>query len=133
MRNKVTLTLIATVGLIFSACNPYSTWEKSVVNNSSKDIIIYVSDLGGGFQFTDSIIIAPATQEIIYSFGDVVKSEATECDLYISRLTIATDLGFIVTKDIQSADNWAGDTKDADKGFDHSCVYTVTDSDIIED
>ena len=70
MRNKVTLTLIATVGLIFSACNPYSTWEKSVVNNSSKDIIIYVSDSGGGFQFTDSIIIAPATQEIIYSFGD---------------------------------------------------------------
>lgn len=60
-------------------------------------------------------------------------SEATECDLYISRLTIATDSGFIVTKDIQSADNWAGDTKDADKGFDHSCVYTVTDSDIIED
>ncbi|MBK8342039.1 MAG: hypothetical protein IPL12_01195 [Bacteroidetes bacterium] len=130
MRNSITLTLFAAICIIFAACNPYTTWEKTLINDSSKNVILYASDSGGGFTFTDSVIIAPNTSMVIYSFGDVTKSDVAECDLYISRLTLDTDTGFVITKNIQDAANWESATKEADQGFDNTCTFTVTEADI---
>jgi hypothetical protein len=133
MRKSLTLPLLAAILFTIAACDPYSSWEKSVVNNSSKDIIIYTSSSGGGFTFEDSVIVAPSENIVIYAVGEAVKSELSDCDLYISRLSVKTDSGFIVTKNIQDVANWESSTTDADQGFDHGCVYTVTDSDITEE
>jgi len=130
MKHKVTLILTAALILIISACNPYTSWEKTVINNSTKTVVLYTTDSGGGFTFTDSVIIAPATTKLIYSFGDITNVESAECDLYVSRLSITTDVGFTITKDITDGDNWASSSKDADQGYNHGCIFTLTDDDI---
>lgn len=126
------LTLILSVALLFmvAACNPYTSWDKTVVNDSSKSVILYTTDSGGGFTFTDSVIIGPSSSFLIYSFGDITKIESADCDLFLSRLSVQTDTGFVITKDIQDPNNWTSNTKSTDEGYDHSCIYTITDADI---
>jgi hypothetical protein len=130
MKHKIILVISSAFLILFSACNPYTSWEKTVVNDSSKTVILYTTDSGGGFTFTDSVIIAPSTSKLIYAFDDITNVESAECDLYVSRLTLTVESPFEITKDIQDGSNWASSSKDAGQGFNHTCVYTLTDDDI---
>lgn len=127
--------IITLAGLVISAvclwsCSAYSTWEKTVSNTSTHTLILYTTDGSGGFTFSDSLIIDPGATEVIFSFGDELNDANAECEQYINRLTLVAEPGFTVTKDISESNNWSSDSKEGDDGFDHTCNFTIAESDI---
>lgn len=130
MRPIITLAGISISALFLWSCNAYSTWEKTVSNESTHTLILYTSDGSGGFNFTDSLILDPGVSEVIYSFGDELNDANAECEQYISRLSLVADPGFTVTKDITDSNNWTSNSQEGDDGFDHNCTFTITEADI---
>ena len=130
MRPIITLTAVSISALFLWSCNAYSTWEKTVSNESTHTLILYITDGSGGFTFTDSLILNPGTSEIIYSFGEELNDANAECEQYINRLSLVAEPGFDVTKDIADSNNWTSASQEGDDGFDHTCSFSISDSDI---
>lgn len=119
---------LLTTGIL--SCSSYSNWSKTVNNQSTHTLILYTTDSGGGFTFTDSLILAPGASEVIYEFGDELSDANSECEQYISRLSLVADPGFTVTKDIQDPANWVSGSEETGTGYDHTCTFSLTDDDI---
>lgn len=123
------LTIIV-LGASLYSCSAYSSWSKTVVNDSSHTLILYTTDGSGGFTFTDSLILAPGATELVYQFDDELNDANAECEQYISRLSLVADPGFTVTKDITDANNWTSDSNESSSGYEHMCTFTVTEDDV---
>lgn len=112
------------------SCSAYSSWSKTVSNQSSHTLIVFTTDGSGGFTFTDSLVLAPGAVEVIFEFDDELNDANPECEQYISRLSLETDPGFSVTKEIADGNNWTSSSNEASTGYEHMCTFTVTDDDI---
>ncbi len=130
MRPIYNLAGLLVPAILLWSCDAYSTWEKRVSNQSTHTVILYTTDGSGGFTFTDSLIIDPGAEEVIYSFGDELNDANAECEQYISRLSLVADPGFTVIKEITEASNWVSGSDEIDGGFEHTCTFTLTDADI---
>jgi hypothetical protein len=131
MKKTFTLLSVAFTLLMATSCESNTHWDKTFVNSSTHTLVLYTTDGGGGFTFADSLIIAPGTEEIIYSFSDVVNDGAPACEQYINRLSLVAEEGFTVNKDITDSDNWIDDTIEESHGFNHNCTFTIADADIL--
>lgn len=131
MKKTLFLLSVAASLILVTSCESNTHWDKTFVNSSTHTLILYTTDGGGGFTFADSIILAPGTEEVIYSFSDVVNDAAPACEQYINRLSLSAEEGFTITKDVSDSDNWVDDSVEESHGFMHNCTFTISDSDII--
>jgi len=119
------------LSILLAACNPWTEWNKTIQNNSTHTLILYTTDGGGGFTFADSIILAPGASEVIFDFGDELNDAGPACEEYINRLTLVPEVGFTVTKDITDVNNWQESSNESDNGYEHNCLFTIADADIL--
>lgn len=130
MKPVSTLPILAVFAVAAWSCDHYTSWDKTVSNDSTHTLILYITEGGGGFNFSDSIILAPGTTETIYNFSDAVEDGSPACEQLITRLTLVPEAGFTITKDIQDGNNWTSNSAESKTGFAHSCLFSVTDDDI---
>lgn len=131
MKKTFILLSVAVALVMATSCESNTHWDKTFVNTSTHTLVLYTTDGGGGFTFSDSLVIAPGTEEVIYSFSDVVNDGAPACEQYINRLSLSAGEGFTITKDITDSNNWIDDSVEESHGFNHNCTFSIADSDIL--
>lgn len=119
-------------GFLLIGCSG-ETITTRTITNSSEDTLRFQLYRNGGFM-TDTILLLPAkSHQISITTGNRAKEDAPDCSDRIDSAYFEVFGGGTVNKQIRFNRNWETEseqTKTVPPRFEHSCTFTIYDSDI---
>jgi hypothetical protein len=125
---------ILLIGLAVVGCSGETTTSREITNQSSQEVVIQL--YSNGQSYGDSIILAPGDfdQFSVKTYNKAQEDEDA-CAYSIDSAYTRTSNGGKVTKDFSNNSNWdveSDKTKEIPAEYEHTCVFTIRDSDISE-